>query len=166
MQNSGNSLSTPRPSSFSACQTHIRQPSHLHTIGLPPSAFRTPFHLFTFSFFMLCSMPSNSDFRIFSRGIVLPHRTTTGPTSDFCFLTSPPAASVFCPFRHALRSLRYANSSRLPRFFSFSHLLTLTPSIFAPYTLCPLPQAALSSDFPPGRRPKPLWAGGRMLAAA
>jgi hypothetical protein len=31
--------------------------------------------------YALCAMLYLSDFRIFSRGIVLPYRTTTGPTS-------------------------------------------------------------------------------------
>jgi hypothetical protein len=45
---------------------------------IPTSEF-----IFTPPLHALCPMHCNSDFLIFSRGIVLPYRTTTGPTSAF-----------------------------------------------------------------------------------
>ena len=40
-------------------------------------------HAYALRFFLF------SAFRIFSRGIVPPHRTTTGPTSEFVFFSPP-----------------------------------------------------------------------------
>jgi len=64
-----------------------------------------------------CSVTSLSDFRIFSRGIVLPYRTTTGPTSEFCF-----------PMHHALCPMLTTSHFHFPP-SEFSHLSSV---------LCPL----------------------------
>jgi len=48
---------------------------------------------------------TTSDFRIFSRGIVPPYRTTTGPLSEFRISTSDfifPLPSDFCPLSSVL----------------------------------------------------------------
>ena len=97
------------PSSSSSCSSLVRYKVLIHEDEYEMNQIRS--YAYALRFFLF------SAFRIFSRGIVPPYRTTTGPTSEFRTPYAshlPPATIYVVPFAMIYRSNRAAQSP-LPR---------------------------------------------------
>jgi hypothetical protein len=114
------SASVPRHSPFRLGRRRVRLRTSKSS---DPLTFSTS-HLLSVS----CPLPS--DFRIFSRGIVPPYRTTTGPTSEF-------HPSVLSPLRYAIMPSLKRSAPQVER--SLNAVLHLSTPIFSLSALSPQP---------------------------